>query len=207
LGYAFCDGRHFTRMNKWQADEIGGYEVLVSDFSKIESANREIYNAIPSLLDSIPITEKYAQVFQWLLLFDMNIRGIIFIMIFIASVNMITMILVLVLEKKHFIGLFKVLGASSVRIRKVFLYKAVYIIGKGLLWGNFLGLLLIGLQYYFEIIQLNPENYYVSAAPVTLPFGYFIGLNIGTLVLCTLVLWLPTYWIAKIVPAKVLRMD
>ena len=206
-GYVFTDMRHFIKMNKWESNQTGGYEVLVRDFEAIEAVNKKVYSQIPSVLDSTPITEKYAQVFQWLLLFDVNIRGIILIMIFIASVNMVTMILVLILEKKHFIGLFKVLGADTASIRKIFIYKAVYIIGKGLLWGNLIGLVAIGVQYSFKVITLNPENYYVNVAPVKLSFLYFMGLNIGTVLLCCVTLWLPTQLISRITPAKILRMD
>jgi lipoprotein-releasing system permease protein len=126
-------------------------------------------------------------------------------MIVIAGINMITALLVLILERVQMIGILKALGSYSSSIRKIFLYNAGYLILKGLFWGNIIGLLLIFIQYYFEVITLNPETYYVTTMPVYISFTAIILLNFGTLFLCFLMLIIPSYIITKIEPSKAIK--
>ena len=199
------DIREVQKLNKWSENEVGGFEVLIDDFDKINEKGVEIYNAIPSTLNSKTILELYPNIFEWIQLFDNNVWFIIAIMIVIAGINMITALLVLILERVQMIGILKVLGSYNTSIRKVFLYNASYLILKGLFWGNLIGLSIIGIQHYFKIITLDPETYYVSTMPVYISFTNIILLNLGTLILCFLMLIIPSYIITKINPAKSIK--
>jgi len=203
----FADIRHIQKMNKWSNDAVGGFELLVDDFSKLDDINNKVYTAIPSTLDSTTISQKFPGLFQWIKMFDFNIIGIIGIMVIVAIINMITAILVLILERTQLIGMLKALGAPNKSIRKIFLYNASYIILKGLLWGNSIGLGLIALQYFFEVVKLDPTNYYVKSAPVFITAPQIVALNIGTLLVCVLVLWFPSMIITRIAPVKAIKFN
>jgi lipoprotein-releasing system permease protein len=128
-------------------------------------------------------------------------------MIAVATINMVVALLVLILERVQMIGILKALGANNWAVRKIFLYNAFYLISKGLFWGNLIGIGLLLIQQKFGIIKLNPENYYVNQAPVYLDFGYILLLNLGTILICLLILLIPSYIITKISPIKAIRFD
>ena len=205
--YIIGDIRHVQRINKWQPDQIGSFEVFIDDFSKIKEKGEEVYAQTSSTLDSKTIEEKYYYIFEWLQLFDFNIITILIIMIVVATINMVVALLVLILERTQMIGILKSLGANNWAVRKIFLYNAFYLIIRGLFWGNLIGLGLISIQYYFGIIKLNPENYYVNQAPVYLNWGYILLLNLGTIIICLLVLLIPSYIITKISPVKAIKFE
>ncbi len=205
--YCIADLRHIQRLNKWEADQIGNFEVFIDDFSQIEEKTDQIYIDIPSVLNATPITRKYYMIFEWIKIFDNNTYGIIAIMILVAGINMITALLVLILERTSMIGVLKALGSSNWTIRKVFLYNASYLVGLGLLWGNCIGLGLLFIQKYFKLFPLNPDTYYVSEAPVYINWDYILLLNIGTFVACLLMLLIPSIIISKISPVKAIRFD
>ena len=205
--YVMGDIKHIQRLNKWDSNEIGGFEVLLNDFDELEQKGNEIYQNIPSTLNAQTISEKYPAIFEWLQLFNTNIVVIIGIMILIAGINMITALLVLILERTQMIGILKALGSSNWSIRKVFLYNAAYLITIGLFWGNLIGIGLLLIQKYGGVIQLNPESYYVSEAPVYIGIEYILLLNIGTLLLCLIMLLIPSYIVSKISPIKAIKFD
>ena len=205
--YVIGDIRHIQRINKWQPDQIGNFEVFINDYKQLPEKGIEIYQNTPSTFNTESITEKYASVFEWINIFDKNIYGIIGIMILVAGINMITALLVLILERTQMIGILKALGSNNWSIRKLFLYNASYLIILGLFWGNLIGLGLLLAQKYFKLFPLDPSVYYVSEAPVYISFGYIIALNIGTLVLCLLMLLVPSYIITKISPVKAIRFE
>ncbi|AXT58402.1 ABC transporter permease [Aquimarina sp. MMG015] len=205
--FIFADIRHIQKMNKWKENQVGGFEVFIDDFDDIDKKGRQIYENIPSDLEAVTITLKYGSIFEWLKLFDLNIIGIISIIILVAGINMITALLVLILERTPMIGILKSLGTNDWSIRKVFLYNAGYLILIGLLWGNLIGVGLLFLQKYYGIIGLNPATYYVSTAPIYIDIGYIILLNLGTMVLCLIMLLIPSYVIAKISPSKAIRFQ
>lgn len=198
---------HVQRLNKWNSDEVGNFEVFIDDFSQIEKKGLEIYQNIPSTLNSETVEEKYITIFEWIKIFDNNTYGIIGIMILVAGINMITALLVLILERTQMIGILKALGSSNWSIRKVFLYNATYLIGLGLLWGNTIGIGLLLAQKYFKLFPLNPDVYYVTEAPVYLSLDYILLLNVGTFVVCLLMLLIPSIIITKISPVKAIRFD
>lgn len=205
--YIIGDIRHLQRINKWNPDQIGEFEVFIDDFDKIKEKGEEVYAQTNSSLNTRTIVEKYSYIFEWLKLFDFNIIVILVVMIIVATINMVVALLVLILERTQMIGILKALGANNWTVRKVFLYNAFYLIVRGLFWGNVIGIGLILAQQYFGIIKLNPENYYVNEAPVYLNWGYILLLNIGTVVVCLLVLLIPSYIITKISPVKAIRFD
>ncbi len=205
--YIIGDIKQVQRLNKWRSDQVGGFEVLINDFDELKEKGDEIYSTVPSTLNAVTIAEKYPTIFEWLSLFDNNIIVIIGIMILIAGINMITALLVLILERTQMIGILKALGNSNWSIRKIFLYNATYLISIGLFFGNVVGIGILLAQKYFGIIQLNPETYYVSQAPVYLDIKYILVLNIGTLVLCLLMLLVPSYIVSKISPVKAIKFD
>lgn len=199
------DIREVQNLNKWTENQVGGFEVLLNNFDDIEEKGLAIYNEIPPTLNSKTIKEAYSNIFDWIELFDNNVWFIIGIMIVIAGINMITALLVLILESVPMIGILKALGSYNTSIRKIFLYNASYLILKGLFWGNTVGLLIIGAQYFFELITLDPETYYVSTMPVYISFAAIVFLNISTLLLCFLMLIIPSYIITKIEPSKSIK--
>lgn len=209
LDEKFCiaDLRHIQRLNKWNKDQVGSFEVFIDDFSELERRYTEVYKEIPSLLNATPINQKYYTVFEWIKIFDNNTYGIIAIMIIVAGINMITALLVLILERTTMIGILKALGSSNWSIRKVFLYNASYLVGLGLLWGNIIGLGILFAQKYLKLFPLNPDTYYVSEAPVYLSLDYIILLNLGTFLSCLLMLLIPSIIISKISPVKAIRFD
>ena len=205
--YIIGDIRHVQRMNKWTPNQIGAFEIFVQDFDQIQSVGEEVYQQTPSNLDAKTIIEKYSYIFDWLLLFDFNIIIILGVMILVATINMVVALLVLILERTQMIGILKALGANNWSVRKIFLYNAFYLIVRGLLWGNCIGIGVLLIQKYFGIIQLNPENYYVNQAPVYFNLGYIAALNLLTVGVCFLVLLIPSYIITKISPIKAIRYE
>lgn len=205
--YILGDIRHIQRINKWSPNQIGAFEIFVDDFDQIQSVGEEVYQQTPSNLDSKTIIEKYSYIFDWLQLFDFNILVILGVMILVATINMVVALLVLILERTQMIGILKALGANNWSVRKIFLYNALYLIFRGLLWGNGIGIGVLLIQKYFGVIQLNPENYYVNQAPVYFNWGYILALNLLTVTVCFVVLLIPSYLITKISPVKAIRYD
>ena len=203
--YIIGDIRHLQRINRWQPDQVGSFEVFIDDFTQIKQKGAEVYDQTSSLLDTKTIIEKYYYIFEWLRLFDFNIIVILIVMIVVATINMVVALLVMILERTQMIGILKSLGADNWSVRKIFLYNASYLIFKGLLWGNIIGIGLLLIQKYFGVIQLNPENYYVNQAPVYINWFCILLLNIGTILICMLVLFLPSYIITKISPVKAIK--
>ena len=201
------DIRHIQRINKWDEDQVGGFEVFIHDFDRLRNTGAEVYRSIDPTLNAFTTAEKYPAIFEWLSLFDTNIVVIIGVMILIAGINMITALLVLILERTQMIGVLKALGNQNWSIRRIFLYNAAYLIGKGLFWGNLVGLGLLLIQRYFGVIRLNPETYYVNEAPVYLSVPAWLFINVGTLLLCLLMLLIPSYIVSKISPVKAIKFD
>ena len=205
--YIIGDIRHIQRINKWNPDQVGAFEVFVKDFKNIKTTGDQIYEQTSSSLDTKTIVEKYSYIFDWLRLFDFNIIVILAVMILVATINMVVALLVLILERTQMIGILKALGANNWAVRKIFLYNAFYLIIRGLFWGNVIGISILLIQQQFGIVQLNPENYYVNQAPVYINWGYVILLNLLTITICFLVLLIPSYIITKISPVKAIRFD
>jgi lipoprotein-releasing system permease protein len=211
--YIIGDIRHIQRMNKWEKDEVGAFEIFVNDFDRIEELGNKVYKVTfnkqnqAKPLDAKTIVDKYYFIFEWLKMFDINIQIILIVMIFVATINMVVALLVLILERTQMIGILKALGANDWSIRKIFLYNALYLIGKGLFWGNAIGIGILLMQQQFGIVTLNPESYYVNQAPVYIGIENILLLNLLTVVICFLILLIPSYIITKISPIKAIRYN
>lgn len=211
--YILGDIRHIQRMNKWKPNQVGAFEVFVDDFTQIQLKGQEVYNNTfnkknpEQTLDTQTIVDKYFYIFAWLQLFDFNIIVILAIMIVVATINMAVALLVLILERTQMIGILKALGATNWNIRKIFLFNAFHIILRGLFWGNLIALSFIVIQQQFGIITLNPENYYVTVAPVDFNWLYFLLINLGTVLISLLVLLIPSFIVTRISPVKAIRFD
>lgn len=206
--YLFVDIRHIQRMNKWKNNEVGNFEVFLESFEDIDKKSAEIYGHTVASLDTKTIKDKYYKIFEWIGLFDFNIALIIGIMVIVGGINMITALLVLILERTQMIGVLKALGSNNWSIRKVFLYNAAYLISVGLFWGNLIGLGIIFIQEQFRVFKFpNPKEYYIEYIPVEISFTTIIVLNLGVLVLCLLMLLIPSYIITRISPVKAIRFE
>ncbi|MFD2908164.1 ABC transporter permease [Flavobacterium ardleyense] len=205
--YVIGDIRHVQLINKWKPNQVGSFEVFLDDFSKIKEIGAKVYKEVPSTYDSITIEEKYYSIFEWLKLFDFNILVILIVMIVVSTINMVVALLVLILERTQMIGILKAMGANNWNIRKIFLFNAFHLIARGLFWGNLIAISLLVIQQTLGVIQLNPESYYVSQAPVSINLFHILILNLGTIFVCVLVLMIPSYIITKISPVKAIRFD
>lgn len=205
--FVIGDIRHIQRLNDWDSNQVGSIELRVSDREKINDIAYGLYDDIPYNLTIVTVNEEYPQIFNWLDLLDMNVVVILILLIIVASITMISTLLVLIIERTNMVGILKALGANNWSVRKIFLYKAGLIILKGILWGNILGLAFVIFQFYFKVIQLSPENYYVSYVPVEINWIYLVLLNLGAFLICSLMLIAPSFYITRIVPAKALRYE
>ena len=205
--YVIGDINHVQRLYRWKKDQIGNFEVFIANYNDLDRLGDAVYAQTPSTLDAMTVKQKYATIFEWIPIFTTNIYGIIGIMILVGAINMITALLVLILERTKMIGILKALGSSNWSIRKVFLYNASYLIGCGLFWGNLIGIGILLLQKQFEFIKLDPSVYYVTVAPVYLDWTYVVLLNLMTFILCVLMLLIPSFLISKIVPVKAIEFE
>ena len=205
--YIFADSRHLQKINNWTSNQCSSLELLLSEKTNKEQVYLEVDRESPYDTSISSARELYPQIFDWINLFDLNTLVILLIMILVASINMISSLLIIILERTKMIGLLKALGAQQYSIRKIFLYHAFYLLRKGLLLGNGIGLLLIGIQYYFEPIQLDPTHYYVKALPVSLSLENWLLINIGSILICMLMLIIPSVLIQKVEPIKALKYE
>ena len=203
--YAFVDMRHLQRLNDWQDGQIGGYEVFLTEKANAIDYAARVYASLPPHIDVQTIDQLYQGIFEWIALFDFNVLIILIVMILVGTLNMATALLVLILERSRMIGVLKTLGASSAQVQKIFLYNAVYIVSKGLIIGNGLGLLLLFSQICWQWMQLDSTTYFVSTVPIYLPLHYFIGVNSLILFVCVGLLWIPSRIISDVEPSRVLR--
>ena len=205
--YVFGDIRHIQNLNNWGIDSVGGFEITIHNFDNLDALTQMVYEKIDYDLNAQTIKEINPQIFDWLKLQDINVNVIIILMLIVAGINIITALLILILERTKLIGILKAIGQNNWSVRKVFLYNASYLIGKGLFWGNLLGIGLSLLQKYFHLISLNPATYYMNTVPIHLTFSDILLLNFGAMLSCILMLIIPTYLITKITPIKAIRFE
>ncbi|HKK76248.1 MAG TPA: FtsX-like permease family protein [Saprospiraceae bacterium] len=204
--FALVDIRKIQQLMGWTENQVGGFEVFIDDIDDLDPiANHIYYNVLPEDLYAETIEEKFREIFQWLALQDINEVVIMGLMIIVAIINMITALLILILERTNMIGTLKALGSSNWGIRKIFLYYASYIIILGIFWGNLIGLLLCFLQDKFRFITLDEQNYYLDYAPVEVDFWTILLLNLGTLLVVLLFLIIPSYLVTRISPIRAIR--
>jgi lipoprotein-releasing system permease protein len=205
--YLFCDIRQIQKLNDWTENQVGGFEISIKNFSKLDDVAERVYSATGSQMNARTIKDIYPQIFDWLNLQNINAMIIIILMIIVSAMNMISALLIIILERINMIGTMKALGAENLSIRKVFIYLAAYLIGKGLLWGNIIGLSFIIIQKYFQVFHLDEQSYYLSFVPVNLNLLHISALNIGTLFICTMMMIVPTVIISTVRPIAALRYN
>ena len=193
---------------------MSGFEVFINDFDKLEEKYGEVKDAVGYKLAEeetkfkvTNIRNKYPQIFDWLNFQDVNVIIIIVLMLVVAGFNMVSGLLILILEKTNMIGVLKALGSEDASIRRIFLYQAAYLIGKGLLWGNLIGLGLAFLQLKTGIITLDPSSYYIKTVPVNLNMLHIFLLNAGTMAAIIIMLIVPSQLISRITPVKAIKYD
>ena len=203
-----------NRLNGWQPEQVTGVELQLKDYDKLEDTTYEIAIDTDNRKDEYEgtyyvrsIEQFNPQIFAWLALLDLNVWVILFLMIGVAGFTMISGLLIIIIERTNMIGILKALGATNFTIRKTFLWFAVFLIGKGMLWGNVIGLAFCILQSRFGIFKLDPETYYVDTVPVSFNIILFLLINIGTLLAAVLMLIGPSYLITKINPANSMRYE
>jgi len=210
------DIKHVQKLNNWNENQVSGFEVLTDEFQNIRQVTSYIRNKYTYELFSdstseklrvIPITQKNPQIFNWLDVIDINVWIILTLVIAVAGFNMISGLLIIILERTNMIGIFKSMGASNWSIRKTFLYLSSLLIGKGMLWGNIIGILICIIQYHFGIIKLDPATYYIDTVPINLNLMHIVFLNIGSILAIVLMLIVPSYIISRISPVKTIRFN
>jgi lipoprotein-releasing system permease protein len=208
------DLKQIQRLNDWDENEISGFEITISDFRKIEEIEQEVRTLVlnyrednETILRTINIARLYPQIFDWLSVIDMNVWVILILLSLVAGFNMISGLLVLILERSTMIGVLKALGSPNWSIRRVFLYLSFFLTGRGMLWGNILAIVLIFLQKYSHIVKLDPTTYYIDAVPVNFSIVHLVLINAGSILITTLMLVIPSFLVSKISPEKAIRFD
>jgi lipoprotein-releasing system permease protein len=203
--YVIGDMALINRLNNWNPDEIGGYELRVADFDRLKEADAAVDDILPQKLKSYTVIDNYPTIFAWLDLLDGNTSVVLVLMIMVAVINMISALLIMILERTAMIGILKAMGSTNWTIQKVFLYNAFYLIGLGMLLGNIFGIGFGFFQSHTHFFTLDQASYYMNFVPIQFSWIDMILLNIGTLVVCLLVMIGPSMLVTKITPVKAIR--
>ena len=198
---------HIQKLNKWSSKEAGGLEIQLNSFDNLDEISQLIYSNIGFDLNAKTVIDNNPQLFDWLELQNMNVRVILILMLIVGAINMITALFILILEQTQLIGTLKALGSQNWHIRKVFIYHSLYLILKGIFWGNVVGIGLCLIQKHFQIIELDKSTYYMSFVPIDINLLHILALNLGTFTICWLILIIPSYLISKINPIKAIRFE
>ena len=204
--YFIGDIKHIQKMNKWNSNQFGNVEIFLKNYSQLENVSNQLYQKTSAEINVLSIVNRFPEIFNWMALFDINVLLIIIIMILVGGINMITALLVTVLEKTSIIGVLKTLGSSNKSMRTIFLINGAYLISLGLVIGNFIALGLIFIQNYTGFIKLDPDTYYVSELPFVFNLMTLLILNISVLLFCFTMLIIPSFIISKISPSKSIKI-
>ncbi|HIA37658.1 MAG TPA: ABC transporter permease [Flavobacteriales bacterium] len=206
--YVLGDIAHIQKLNDWESNQIGGFEILIDNYNDIDALGEYVYyNVIGADLFSQTVKETNSPIFDWLELQNVNTQIILVLMVLVAGFNMISALLVLILERTRMIGILKAIGAGNWSIRKIFIYIAGGLITKGLFWGNLIGITCCILQKQFGFIKLDQESYYVSVIPILLDIPTILYINIGTLIICLSMLIIPSIVVTRILPVNAIRFN
>ncbi|OQX97723.1 MAG: hypothetical protein B6I20_12065 [Bacteroidetes bacterium 4572_117] len=212
--FVICDIKQVQKLNGWSDNQVSGFEISITEFEELAQMTEKTYEQVGSVyekdmeqLQIRNIRDNFPHIFDWLELSDTNVWIILGLMLLVGGFNMISGLLVIILERTNMIGVLKSLGAKNSNVRKIFLYNASFLIGKGMLWGNFIGIVLCIVQYQFGIFKLDPTTYYIDVVPINLKLIHLILLNVGTLSITTAMLILPSMFISRISPAKAIRFS
>ena len=207
LMYIYGDIRTIQKLNGWNPNQVSGFEVFIKDFKQLDQMAAVVNDATGFDLKTRTIRELYPQMFDWLELQDMNVIIILVLMVLVAAITMISTLLILILERTQMIGTLKALGASDRSVQRIFLYQAAFILTRGLIWGNITGVVLCLIQQQWGIIKLPTASYFVSVVPINLNILHLFFLNAGTLIICMMMLVLPSYIVSRVSPIKAIRFN
>ncbi len=212
--FVLADIQQVRKLNNWRPDQVSGFEITIDNFDQVDELTKKVKDITvhyseqdSTLLRPVSITSKYPQIFDWLNLLDMNVWIILTLIILVAGFNMVSGLLILILERTTMIGTLKAVGCNNQSIRKIFLYLAFFLIGRGMLWGNIAGVALCLLQSHFGIFKLDPTSYYLEYVPINLKLTHLILLNAGTLVITLMMLIVPSWYVSRISPDRAIRFD
>ena len=205
--FLLCDIRQVQKLNDWDTNLVAGYEVLVDNYESLDKATQEVLNTIDVNLNAQSIKELTPQIFSWLDVLDVNALIIIVLMLFVSMINMISALIILILDRTNMIGTLKALGASDKSVIRIFLIHASKLILFGLVLGNILGLGMCWLQDHFGFVHLDEASYYVKTVPIYINWTSLIILNVATLFLCEIALLLPALIVTRISPVKAIRFS
>jgi len=205
--YVIGDMQHIRDLNKWADTLSGGYEIVLKDFTKIDTVANVIFDKMHYDLQLQKITDQYAQLFDWMKLLKKNVIIFLVLIIFVATFNMVSTVFIMILERTNMIGLLKALGGTDRQIRSIFFFRGLNLALKGIFWGNVIALSFCYIQDRFKLIPLDPENYYMDTVPINWDFPVFLLLNIITLVLTLLSILIPTFMITRIRPVNAIKFD
>lgn len=200
--YVIGDISLIRKLNNWSMNEVGGYEVRITDFTQLDHYAVELSNFLPPQVKSVSVKENYPVIFDWLSLLDINAQIILVLMLIVAVINMISALLIMILERTNMIGLLKAMGHSNWGIRKIFLYNAAYLVGLGMILGNLFGLGLGYFQQQTHFFKLDEASYYMKFVPIQFSWLDVALVNVGTLLVCIFILLLPSLLVSKITPIK-----
>ena len=195
------------RINSWKENQVGGVEVFVNDLTRLEEAETHLFNTLDIGLYVDKVTDKYVQIFDWLNLLNRNVVVLLTIILFVAGTSIISILLILIMERTQMIGLMKSIGAKNQLIRSIFIWNGIRLILRGLVWGDVVGIGIGALQYFFKIIPLDPSNYYMTHVPIEFDFVTILGLNLLVLTLIGLTLLIPVMIVSRVQPVKAIRFD
>ncbi|HEX8546697.1 MAG TPA: FtsX-like permease family protein [Cytophagaceae bacterium] len=201
------DIRLNQKLNGWNDTLVGGYEIFLKDFNQLDTTAQSVFENMEYDMQMEKVTDKYIQIFDWLRLLNRNVIIFLILILFVACFNMISTLLIMIMERTNMIGVLKALGATNYQIRSIFVYRGIFIIAKGMIYGNLIGLGLCALQYYFNIIPLNPENYYMSHVPIEWSWLGIAAINAITFIMICFVLLVPVVIISNIKPVKAIKFD
>jgi lipoprotein-releasing system permease protein len=205
--FIICDMKQIQELNNWTMNQAGGYEIFIKDFNKLDEVNEKIRGLVDMSMDTKTIRQRYPQIFDWLGLLDANIRVILILMAVVATINMITALLIMILERTRMIGVMKALGSTNWSLQKIFLINGMMLIGLGLILGNTFGFGLLLIQKHFHLMKLPEESYYLSEVPVYFEWAHIILINAGAFVVCSIALLLPGILVSRIRPVKAIRFE
>ncbi|NQY10687.1 MAG: ABC transporter permease [Flavobacteriales bacterium] len=205
--YALTNIDVIQKLNDWDSNQVGGFDLYLHNLDHLEELNDYVYEAIGSELISLTVNDIHPEIFSWLELQNVYVKIILVLMVLIASINIISTLLITILEGTTMVGVLKALGASNWSIQKIFIYQSVFILGKGILWGNVIGLGLALIQYHFSLITLSQESYFIDYVPIELNVIHILFLNFGLLVICTTTLIIPSYIVKRILPTRAIKIS
>ena len=206
--YVIGDLKQIQKINQWNNTQVGGFELFVDDVEvDLEPIKTQVNEIIGYNLLAESATDLFADIEEWINIFDTNIFVIIFIMLIVVIINMVMVILILILERTHAIGILKTLGANNAQVQRIFVNYALFIMLPGMILGNLIGIGLLLIQKYFGVIQLPPENYFIEKAPVFLSWDMILFVNLGSILISAIALWIPSLLIQRITPTQAMKVS